>query len=277
MLFSFGSYIEFETGMGFCRAKKYDSILLVLNVVAVVLDVLEVGVQALVSVSCSTWHLCSSFSYWQRERLCRKTLVPTSLHSPTFKKRKQPPHLLDSTSQLILNVWSQLLPYRINSILISRFIIDLRSIYLSRPDAYTTGKNNSATTIQFAARIEGNVGASLDDSWATGEERDDGEDEEVRFSENPFASGLLEDGMSIGSSGGRKTRWDDGIGCSLLELIRYLVGLQGWRIIAVLAWLGTRMMISSSMGWRRSIHWWLIEDPWNPEPSLCDKRFLSVT
>ena len=90
--------------------------------------------------------------------------------------------------------------------MISRFIIDLRSIYLSRSDAYTTGKNNSATTIQFAARIEGNVGASLDDSWATGEERDGEKDEEMRFSENPFATGLLEDGMSIGSSSGRKTR-----------------------------------------------------------------------
>ena len=50
MPFSFGSYIELESGMGVCRAKKYDSILLVLNVVAVILDVLEVGVQALVSV-----------------------------------------------------------------------------------------------------------------------------------------------------------------------------------------------------------------------------------
>ena len=54
MLFSFGSYSESELGMGVCRAKRYDSILLVLNVVAVILDVLEVGVQALVSVSCST-------------------------------------------------------------------------------------------------------------------------------------------------------------------------------------------------------------------------------
>ena len=47
---SFGSYIESESGIGVCRAKKDDSILLVLNVVAVILDVLEVGVQALVSV-----------------------------------------------------------------------------------------------------------------------------------------------------------------------------------------------------------------------------------
>ena len=50
MLFSFGSYSESESSMRVCRAKKYDSILLVLNVVAVILDVLEVGVQALVSV-----------------------------------------------------------------------------------------------------------------------------------------------------------------------------------------------------------------------------------
>ena len=63
MLFSFGSYIESDSGMRVCRAKKYDSILLVLNVVAVILDVLEVGVQALVSVLYSSRHLCSSFSF----------------------------------------------------------------------------------------------------------------------------------------------------------------------------------------------------------------------
>ena len=53
--FQFWFVYRIRVGYGCLRAKrKYDSILLVLNVVAVILDVLEVGVQALVSVSCST-------------------------------------------------------------------------------------------------------------------------------------------------------------------------------------------------------------------------------
>ena len=48
------------------------------------------------------------------------------------------------------------------------------------------------SSVKFAASIQGNLGASLDISWANGSENDPEEDEEMRFSDNPLATGLLE-------------------------------------------------------------------------------------
>ncbi|KAK7686415.1 hypothetical protein QCA50_010639 [Cerrena zonata] len=77
----------------------------------------------------------------------------------------------------------------LNAILLSHFILDLRSIYLT--DSNPSQTSHSHTTLQFVANIQGNIGASLNDSWATGEEGDLEEDEEIQYSDNPLATGLL--------------------------------------------------------------------------------------
>ena len=41
--------------------------------------------------------------------------------------------------------------------------------------------------------MAGNIGATLDDTWATGGNGNDEEDEEAQFSEYPFAIGLMDD------------------------------------------------------------------------------------
>ena len=81
--------------------------------------------------------------------------------------------------------------FSLTSILLSHFILDLRSIiHLSEDD--TSGSTHQVTSVRFACNIEGNLGASLDISWATGEERDtDGEeDNDIAYSDNPVAVGL---------------------------------------------------------------------------------------
>ena len=77
--------------------------------------------------------------------------------------------------------------YSLNAIILSHFILDLRSIY-QNPES----GSNQTSTIKFAASIQGNLGASLDISWVNGSERDLEEEEESRLSDNPFATGLLE-------------------------------------------------------------------------------------
>ena len=81
--------------------------------------------------------------------------------------------------------------YSLTSILLSHFILDLRSIPLSEDD--TSGSTNQVTSVRFASNIEGNLGASLDVSWATGEERDidEEEDNNIVYSNNPLAVGLI--------------------------------------------------------------------------------------
>lgn len=80
------------------------------------------------------------------------------------------------------------------SISLSHFILDLRSIYLPASIPSTSSHRN--TTLHFASNVQGNFGASLDDSWATGEERDIEEEEEIQYSENPLATGLLNTGRN---------------------------------------------------------------------------------
>ena len=80
----------------------------------------------------------------------------------------------------------------LTSILLSHFILDLRSIPLSEDD--TSGSTHQVTSVRFASNIEGNLGASLDISWATGEERDidSEEDNDIAYSDNPLAVGLID-------------------------------------------------------------------------------------
>ena len=83
--------------------------------------------------------------------------------------------------------------FSLTSILLSHFILDLRSIiHLSEDD--TSGSTHQVTSVRFASNIEGNLGASLDISWATGEERDidEEEDDNIVYSDNPPAVGLVD-------------------------------------------------------------------------------------
>ncbi|KAK7684400.1 hypothetical protein QCA50_012347 [Cerrena zonata] len=67
--------------------------------------------------------------------------------------------------------------------------MDLRSIYPSESNpSYTSDKS---ATLQFAVNAEGNLAASLEASWVTGEELDVEEQEEIQYSDNPLATGLL--------------------------------------------------------------------------------------
>ena len=45
-------------------------------------------------------------------------------------------------------------------------------------------------SLRFASSIQGNLGASLDDSRFTGDWRDYGEEEDIIYSDNPLATGL---------------------------------------------------------------------------------------
>lgn len=84
--------------------------------------------------------------------------------------------------------------YRLNSILVSHFILALRSIYLKNTN--TSESSTGTSTVQFGAFIQSNLGATLDDSWIIGRERDI-EDEPVEYSGNPLATGLLSSVRSV--------------------------------------------------------------------------------
>ena len=87
--------------------------------------------------------------------------------------------------------------FSLTSILLSHFILDLRSIiHLSEDD--TSGSIHQVTSVRFATNIEGNLGASLDISWATGEERDidEEEDDDSVYSDSPVAAGLIDIGRN---------------------------------------------------------------------------------
>lgn len=75
----------------------------------------------------------------------------------------------------------------ITSIILVHFILDLRACYNTGLDP--SSDTYRVTTIHFAAAVEGNIGASLNDSWATGRERDE---EGTHYSNNPLSVGLFE-------------------------------------------------------------------------------------
>lgn len=94
-------------------------------------------------------------------------------------------------SSLLITIIVTFVFYSLNSILLSHFILDLRSIYFRENNSIQT--SHKITSLQFATDvIEGNIGASLDASWATGEERNFEEDEAIQYSNNPLVTGLLE-------------------------------------------------------------------------------------
>ena len=80
--------------------------------------------------------------------------------------------------------------YSLTSILLSHFILNLRSVYFFKDDTFSSA--HQVTSVRFATNIEENLGASLDVSWATGEERDvdEEEDNSIVYSDHPLAVGL---------------------------------------------------------------------------------------
>ena len=87
-----------------------------------------------------------------------------------------------------------IISYSLTSILLSHFILDLRSIHLSEDD--TSGSTHQVTSVRFASNIGENLGGSLDISWATGEDQDidEEEDNDIVYSDNPHAVGLVDIG-----------------------------------------------------------------------------------
>ena len=82
---------------------------------------------------------------------------------------------------------TDIISYSLTSILRSHFILDLRSIHLSKED--TSGSKHQVTSVRFASNIGENLGGSLDISWATGEEQDidEEEDNDIVHSDHPLA------------------------------------------------------------------------------------------
>ena len=77
--------------------------------------------------------------------------------------------------------------------ILSRFILSLRSIYYSSSSSTNSEHNSSRqhSTVYFASVIEGNLGATLTTSWGGDGETDVDEDREnIRYSEYPFETGL---------------------------------------------------------------------------------------
>ena len=85
-----------------------------------------------------------------------------------------------------------IISYSLTSILLSHFILDLRSFPLSEDD--TSGSTHQVTSVRFASNIGENLGGSLDISWATGEEQDidEEEDNDIVHSDHPLAVGLID-------------------------------------------------------------------------------------
>lgn len=78
--------------------------------------------------------------------------------------------------------------FRVSAILICRFIIDLRNIYVSDvSDEFDTPSNGQAATIRFAHSIVGNAGAPLETFLDDG----DSENDPMRYARDPFEYGLL--------------------------------------------------------------------------------------
>lgn len=75
----------------------------------------------------------------------------------------------------------------ISSILLSRFLLDLRSVYT--PD--TRSQNTSLSSVRFASQIVGNLGAPLEEESAWSTNAADHVPEPITISDDPLAEGLI--------------------------------------------------------------------------------------
>lgn len=84
------------------------------------------------------------------------------------------------------------------SVLLSRFLLDLRSVYLADGD----GSDPTVSSVRFAASVIGNMGAPLNASWAASSVSEPSTeiDERVEYSSNPLAVGLFDFDQGSGSS-----------------------------------------------------------------------------
>ncbi|KAK7688710.1 hypothetical protein QCA50_008248 [Cerrena zonata] len=76
----------------------------------------------------------------------------------------------------------------LNSIILSHFILSLRSTYHTTSNPSQTSSKQSS--LHFASAVEGNMGASLSGSWGSNRNADEEETEKVQYSGYPFAAGL---------------------------------------------------------------------------------------
>ncbi|KAK7688727.1 hypothetical protein QCA50_008266 [Cerrena zonata] len=78
----------------------------------------------------------------------------------------------------------------LTSIILSHFILSLRSIYHTTDNSLQTGSKQSS--LHFISAIEGNMGATLSGSWGSNREDEEEETEEIQYSEYPFSTGLID-------------------------------------------------------------------------------------
>ncbi|KAK7688703.1 hypothetical protein QCA50_008241 [Cerrena zonata] len=77
----------------------------------------------------------------------------------------------------------------LNSIILSHFILSLRSTYHTTNNPSQTSSKQSS--LHFASAVEGNMGASLSGSWGSNRDDEEQKDTEgVQYSDYPFAAGL---------------------------------------------------------------------------------------
>ncbi|KAK7693026.1 hypothetical protein QCA50_002591 [Cerrena zonata] len=76
----------------------------------------------------------------------------------------------------------------LTSIILSHFILNLRSTYLTTNNPSQTSSKQSS--LHFASAVEGNMGSSLSGSWGSNIEEDEEDTEGVQYSDYPFAAGL---------------------------------------------------------------------------------------
>ena len=145
------------------------STLLALNIVTVSLDVNSVAVAYVVSDSMVLQEAASAFIYIQNVWVHYCSLLKNTY---LFVK---------------LIIAEYFWTCRITAIILSRFILDLRSVYSTAGDPGNTTMSKSIS-LKFVASVEGNMGAPLSDAWVTGREIDD----EVRYSDNPLSVWLVE-------------------------------------------------------------------------------------
>ena len=152
-----------------------------LNIISTILDVLSIATNIGVRDLAVYYLIVNNQPNLLVE--CQTGCLCVYLHRANVSNRLIPLYSCDNTN---------IIYYSLTSILLSHFILDLRSFPLSEDD--TSGSKHQVTSVRFATNIGENLGGSLDISWATGEERDidSEEDNDIAYSDNPLAVGLID-------------------------------------------------------------------------------------
>lgn len=78
--------------------------------------------------------------------------------------------------------------YSLTSIILSRFILDLRSVYHTTHNISQSDSKQSS--VCFASALEGNMGAALNASWRSSRDHNEEEAEGLQYSGYPFMTVL---------------------------------------------------------------------------------------